>query len=486
MKNKIFITIMFISIFIFTSCESFLEEDPKSFISPGNFPETQDDAEMMLAGAMSTLYTADVYDRSLYFLIEAGSDHTVPAASSGPNYEIGTFTMDSDNQFVVRTWEGLYTIINNANVMITSIPETNMSTENVDRYVAAAKFLRAFSYFHLVRLYGGVPLVTEPVQDFSSAAKMSRAPIEDVYALIIQDLQEAEMHLPVEWEGMGIGRPDLGSAKSLLTAVYITAAGWPLKQEGMWAKAAEKAREVMEMGKYDLKEDFGDLWLVEFRNSEEDIFSLQNMTSSTNRSQMSVQTRPRNLPDGEGGWGLWYTTEQFLHTFDDQDERKDPSFLTEFKGMTYEEFNHSQPYIEKYFDVGRENFSEFRKRGPIYIPIFRYAEILLFFAEAENEVNGPTPEAYAAINEVRRRAEMPEIPEGLDQSSFREVVRQERSYELAFEGKRRYDLVRWEMFMEVFSNYEPTQGNVAPHHKLYPIPLREIQLNPELDQNPGY
>jgi hypothetical protein len=480
--------IYFIVVFVvLSSCENFLEETPRDFISPENFPVSEGDAEMMLAGAMQTLYQERMYDRSLYFLAEASSDHTQPSALSGPRFDIGAFTHFSDNEFIWRTWEACYIIINNSNVMINRLPDSEMSEQNKNRYISAAKFLRAFSYFHLVRLYGEVPLIAEPVQDFTSASAISRSPVSEIYQLIVQDLVEAEEFLPLEWAGMGVGRPDLGACKSLLAEVYITMAGYPIKEQSMWANAANKAKEVIDLGKYALLDNFADLWLVENSNSVEDIFSIQGRTETTNRSMMAVQTRPGNLPGGQAGWGMWHSTEEFLNTFDDEDERKSASFLTEFEDMTYQSFPRSQPYIKKYFDVGRENFLENNRRGPIYIPIFRYAEILLFYAEALNESNGgPNAEAYDAINQVRIRAGMVPLSEGLSQGAFREAVHQERSFELAFEAKRRYDVVRWERFMEVFSSFEPSRNDVGPHHVIFPVPEREFLLNPNLGQNPGY
>ena len=470
-----------------SSCESFLEEKPRDFISPGNFPVSQSDADMMLAGTMATLYQERMYDRSFYFLAEASTDHTRSSSASGPTLDISAFTYAADNEYIWRTWEACYIIINNSNVMIESLPNSQMLEDDINKYVSAARFLRAFAYFHLVRLYGDVPLLTEPVKDFTSASGMTRSPVADVYAQIVQDLEEAEKHLPAEWTGMGPGRPDLGSCKSLLAEVYITSAGFPLKDQSMWARAAAKAKEVIDMGRYRLIDDFADLWLIANRNNAEQIFSLQNMTETTNRSMMSVQTRPGNLPGGNAGWGMWHSNEEFLNTFDDTDDRKAASFLTEFGTMTYKDFPNAQPFIKKFFDAGRENFLEKNRRASNPFPIFRYAEILLFHAEALNEANGgPTPEAYSSINQVRERAGLPPLASGLSQSQFREKVRQERSFELAFECKRRFDVVRWETFMDVFSNYALTKANVAPYMVRYPVPQREYLLNPNLGQNEGY
>ncbi|MEX2403687.1 MAG: RagB/SusD family nutrient uptake outer membrane protein, partial [Balneolales bacterium] len=149
-------------------------------------------------------------------------------------------------------------------------------------------------------------------------------------------------------------------------------------------------------------------------------------------------------------------------------------------------YGRGEPYLKKWTDIGRDNLAERGNNTDTQIPIYRYAEILLFIAEAENEANsGPTPEAYLAINEVRERAGIDPLS-GLGQEQFREAVRKEREFELAFELKRFYDIKRWDIFMEVFTEYPNSQGNVQEHHVYYPIPQREIQLNPGLGPNEGY
>jgi starch-binding outer membrane protein, SusD/RagB family len=148
-------------------------------------------------------------------------------------------------------------------------------------------------------------------------------------------------------------------------------------------------------------------------------------------------------------------------------------------------FERPFPYYGKFFDAGRETIQLNNSRTDLNWPVYRYAEVLLFFAEAENEANGPTGAAFDALNQVRARAKLPALA-GLTKDQFREAVRQERSWELAFESKRLFDLKRWGIFYDVMQNDLVGRIGVQPHHVWMPIPQRDVDLAPSLGQNPGY
>jgi hypothetical protein len=144
------------------------------------------------------------------------------------------------------------------------------------------------------------------------------------------------------------------------------------------------------------------------------------------------------------------------------------------------------PYYGKFFDADGTIQNNQRQRTDLNWPIYRYAEVLLMFAEAENEASGPTPGAYAAINLVRERAKLPDLPPGLSQDQFRAAVHQERSWELAFESKRLFDLKRWGEFYAPLKNDPVAQGAIQPFMVFLPIPQHEIDLDPALGQNDGW
>jgi hypothetical protein len=203
-----------------------------------------------------------------------------------------------------------------------------------------------------------------------------------------------------------------------------------------------------------------------------------------------------------------------MDTFDSLDARKSVTFLTQVNvplgcttgatgcvtyyydktasdgktapfGNKQPRFPRPMPYYGKFFDANGTIQNNQRQRTDMNWPIYRYAEVLLMFAEAENEANGPTPDAYAAINLVRERAKLPDLA-GLSQDQFRAAVHQERSWELAFESKRLFDLKRWGTFYDVMKNDLVGKIGVQPHHLWMPIPQRDVDLAPGLGQNPGY
>ena len=146
-----------------------------------------------------------------------------------------------------------------------------------------------------------------------------------------------------------------------------------------------------------------------------------------------------------------------------------------------------EPYYGKFFDAGGPGMiNQNNSRTDLNWPIYRYAEVLLIYAEAENEAVGPDVFAYARINDVRRRARLPDLTLGLSQDQFRDSVHVERSHELAFESKRVFDLKRWGTFYSVLSNDAVARIGLKPEHVLMPIPGREMDLDPALVQNPGY
>lgn len=479
-------------VLLFSSCNEFLEEEPKDFFFPENI-ETEKDAEMMLLGALSYFNTPDLYERAFYLLGEISSDQTIVKYTSGSFYEIDSYSHHPLSAYVEAVWCGFYQVINSANFLITKVPvASSISDDLKDKYIASGKFIRALSYFHLVRLYGGVPVLTEAVEDFSSEKGIVRSSVAEVYQQIITDLNDAEQVLPVE-EWTAYGKPTQGAAKTLLAKVYLTMAGYPINDESMWEKAAIKSKEVLSLERYGLVEDVNDLWLIAKKNSKEHIFCTQNNTTLSSRSLMCVQSRPKGRSaDGkeitEPGWAMWGSTIDFYNEFSDEDLRKTASFCSEFEGVSYENFPTKQPYIQKWIDDDREGTDYFQrnKRTDTNFPIFRYAEVLLINAEAENEAFGPTKAAYDPINEVRNRAGLPDLDAGLSKDQFRIALKKERSFELAFECKRRFDLVRWGDFEEVMSNDKYAGTFFESTHILYPIPEGDIILNSNLEQNLGY
>ena len=482
-----------------SSCKDFLVEQPEDFFTPSTFPSTEADLKIALGG-IDDWYTGGsnqaYYIRGWPMITEVPSDQTVAQSTTDSRYEQDSFTLNSSNEWLWRVWRQVYGAINQSNVLIERIPQmTTVSQAVKDRYLGAAKFHRALNHFNAVRVWGSVPLMKEPVNDFATVVGLSRAPIPDIYAFIAQDLEEAVKLLPVKWPDSATpddGRPTSGAAYAMLADVYINMSGTIVKQN-KWADAARAAKSVIDSRAYNLVPSFADLWLVRNKNGPEHIYSIQ--FEGLVRNLFTSQSRPSGI-GSESGINYWYSTPEFMESYSDADARKKVTFLTTVTvgtttfnytafGNKSPRFPRPMPYYGKFYDNGGQSITLNSGRSNLNWPVYRFAEVLLFFAEAENEANGPTAAAYDAINRVRARAALPPLS-GLTQVSFRDAVRQERSWELAFESKRLFDLKRWGTFFEVLSKDQVAKIGIKQFHLFLPIPQRELDLNPALGQNAGY
>ena len=499
---------------ILAACSDWLTEQPQDFFPLSQFPQTEADLAIALGG-IDNWYTGGsnqpYFIRGWPILTEVPSDQTITTQTSGSRYEQDTYTLTASNEWLWRVWQQIYGAIGAANFLIQHIPGMTQVTQDAkNRYVGAAKFHRAFNYFNAVRVWGDVPLVMQP--DTSLAAAESgahntpRAPMLEVYDSIVKDLQDAAALLPLRWPGSATpddGRPTRGAAEAMLADVYLNMSG-SLVGENHWADAAAAAKAVMDSGGYSLVPNFADLWLIRNKNGPEHIYSIQ--FQGVKRNLYTCQSRPSGVGT-ESCTNYWFSTQAFMNSFDSIDARKPVTFLTQVaagtvtyyynktatdgKSKPFGDFNSRglgfDPYYGKFFDAGGPGMiNQNNSRTDLNWPIYRYAEVLLMYAEAENEANGPTGAAYSAINLVRARAKLPDLPVGLSQDQFRVAVHQERSWELAFESKRVFDLKRWGQFYDTLSVDPVAKLGIQPFHVLMPIPQYEMDLDPKLVQNPGY
>jgi len=483
-------------------CRNWLVEEPQSFFTPDDFPTTEADLKIALGG-IDDWYTGGqsqaYFHRGWPMLTEVPSDQTVAQSASDSRYAQDSYTLNASNEWLWRVWRQIYGAINQANVLIARIPQmTQVSQDVKDRYLGAFKFHRAFNHFNAVRVWGSVPLMMRPTTEFATATQITRAPIAEIYDSIALDLEDAATLLPLRWPDAATpddGRPTRGAANAMLADVYLNMSG-ALVQENHWADAARAAKAVIDSKAYSLVLNFADLWLIKNKNGPEHIYSIQ--FGGLKRNLFTSQSRPSGI-GVESGINYWYSTPDFMTTFSDSDARKKPTFLTQvtvgtttyrydtlpgFFGDKRPRFPKPMPYYGKFYDANG-SIANNNGRTDLNWPIYRYAEVLLLFAEAENEANGPTADAYSAINQVRARAKLPALA-GLSQDQFRDAVHQERSWELAFESKRLFDLKRWGTFYSVLSQDPVAKIGVQSFMVFLSIPQREIDLDAALGQNTGW
>jgi hypothetical protein len=413
------------------------------------------------------------------------------------------FNTTTDNPGVANIWSAHYAGILRANIVIDKVPGIAAVDETrKGQIVGQAQFLRGLYYFNLVRLFGDVPLTTKP-QVSGDDLKVPRTAVTAVYEQIIADLSAAETALPLAWSGEDLGRATRGAAKALLAKVYLT--------QQQWSLAAAKAREVIDLAVYALQPDYAANFDPNTENGAESVFEVQYHSGSNGwmessegnvRSEFMAPRQSGITPWGGFGWNQ--PTAEFVSGYEPGDKRKAVTVFSE--GDTYEpggtyknsadggkvyRYNKSISYtghnVRKYL-TGLVN--SFGTDSPMNTPVIRYADVLLMYAEALNEL-GQSAAAEPYLNQVRARAGLPPVS-GLGVDAFRDKVLHERRMELAFEGEWWFDLVRTGRaipFLRALGNPDPygvARGNIQPKHLLFPIPQGERDINPNLTQNEGY
>lgn len=410
------------------------------------------------------------------------------------SYFVKDLNNTSDNGYGLTYWTSYYQGIANANLSIDRIPDIVMDDVEKNRLLGEARFMRAWYYFNLVRMFGNIPLITQPVSLQSEDLYPSQADPEAVYDLIVDDLKIAE-NSELPWADPS-GRVSMGAVKSLLAKVYLTMAGYPLnKGQEYYDLAANKSEEVINSGHFKLFGKYDDLHDPSKKNIDEHIFMIQYRTEVIPSNwQVAIIPYNKNISAYSDETGGIYATQDFVESYDENDLR------IQEKQFYFTEYTHQDDRNQK-VDLGAyfiyKHFDEVAQlttaNSDLNWPLIRYAEVLLIYAEAINEVSGPTKEAYDALNATRVRAQLPEL-NNLSKEEFREEVWKERWYELSFENKTWFDMVRlrkafnvktkeFEDYVGHTFSYGPT---VTERELLFPIPSSEVLNNKNLKQNTGY
>ncbi len=504
MKNlyKILILTIFSSL-LYVSCD--LEENPP-FLAEQNVYTSVDGASAALNGIYSSManfnnLSADFHHSTLYmsglFVTKKGSDKAT----------IGSLTPEPSMNYTTNLWRSSYQAIARANDMIANVP-SDTDDEQLKNILGISYFLRAHNYFTLVRLYGGLPLHTEPATSVS--LHKERASAEEVYALIIADAEKAKSLMFDAGMQTG-GRPGKYAASMLLAKAYITLAGNDNGSQN-WRKAYDEAIQVY--GKYSLVSNYGNLWASEntANNNTESIFEIQ--FNEENSSVLTKLFTPNAAYLGRG-WERFRVNPEVVDAHISRypgDPRIDFTYTSEYAkpngqivkvypSRTRASFNNSYPWVSKYFI--KDNTSTTDANNFNYVH-YRYADLLLMLAEIENELNGPA-NAYTYVNEVLTRARNtassaePANWSGLSQVDFRGAIMKEYHYELLAEGqdffvghRRGYDFFKTN-YIDVHNTRNDKGFDITyPDNNkvmLFPIPSVEIDTNQKIsgtDQNPGY
>ncbi|MDH5603302.1 MAG: RagB/SusD family nutrient uptake outer membrane protein [Cyclobacteriaceae bacterium] len=489
-------------------CSNFLDEQDPSNLTPESFYTTTKHAESAIAAVYAdSRFVGDgagIFS-SNWQLLEAptGTTTTETAQNSDLN-NLYSLTYDHNTGHIQNWWRGIYRVVANANLVLENVPGIIMNEDYKKQILGEARFLRAWAYFYAVRLWGDVPLILLP-QTFSSEDFFpARTPQEEVYNQIVEDLKEAES-AGLPWTNPS-GRVSQSAAKSLLAKVYLTMAGNPLnKGTAYYTLAAGKAKEVIDnAGSIDLFDTYAEVHDESLNNTVEHIFSLQynDQVAGNPMTNMFPNFKPVTYR-GPSGTGSTIPTVDFYNSYEPGDLRaKDQEgyfYTTYYTNGSGAPFDLGAPYIFKHFNVTANGTSGVpgTAKDNLNVPIIRFAEVLLIYAEADNEVSGPGQGAYDALKRIRDRAQIGTPALGtFDQTTFREAVWRERWHELCFEGITWFDMVRLRKVYNTSTNgFDAFVGHVNPNsnqalqemHLLFPLTKAEMINNPNLrPQNPGY
>lgn len=409
------------------------------------------------------------------------------------------------------TWETLFVGVFRANQVIANVPAIPMDEALKSRVIAEAKFLRALFYFNLTLYYGNPPILLTPSQPTDVPPNATTA---EAYAQVAADLNEAIPDLPEQYTGDDLGRATKGAAYALLGKTYL--------QQKQYQQAAE-AFEWLVTGPgssiYRLTSNYRDNFIISRENNEESVFEIQfneNLAENTdddvdesrvNNTGTSISQffAPPGVGFNDGAARRWLIDEFLQETTiaGERDPRLAASFIYDFTDPAGPESTmvYGRTFASRYGNGPDANGVWFRKllndhwkneegfRSPNNYRLIRYADILLMYAESLNGLDR-TAEAYPFVDRVRQRAGLATLTAakpGLSKDQFLNQLKHERIVELAGEGWRWADLARWGDLSPALATRDADFANfVVGKHELYPIPQRDIDLNPNLRQNPNY
>ena len=476
MKRYIAITAGIISLLCLSSCKKLLTEKLHSSLTPDNFYKTVADAESGLNGVFSQLTYQTYYQRGVYLINDLSCDlfHTNNASADRDELYMGTYS--ANNGILHDWWENSYTMIKNANDFIVNVPGIDIDSTIRNDLLGNAHFLRALAYFELACLYGDVPLVLQ--SDASQDLFPKRTSEDSVYMQVIADLQyaEANCYHTADISPDKIGRVSSEAASALMARVYLQRASTSFAQSSDSQSALDECNKVIAYAashgdRLGLESSYADVFDVNKKNGKESMFAVQ--FSSINSTVVNI-TNLMFDPGSLGGYASFLPLDMFVNSFDPDDLRKQTNVGTVDAGITY---------ISKYRDP---NVVAGAFGGTNWM-IIRYADVLLMQSEAMNNVDPGNAAKFDGINAVRTRAglsaKLLSFSNTPDATAFNNAMINERYWELSIEGHRRIDLIRFGKFQQVKALEGFTIDN---NHLLMPLPQTELDVNPNLVQNPGY
>jgi hypothetical protein len=492
---------LFVLAALLSGCSDFLDVVPTDRFTDETFWKTEEHAVAGVTAAYNSLYS--VYGGSVQAAFDALTPNFFSYNNSMGSANIARGIHDAANTALINDrWGAAYQGIGRANTALARLPEINMNETLKQRFIGEAQFLRALYYYSLWSVYGGVPRITAtPSLEQGSLPRNTAGEIEQ---LMLADLDAAISRLPNTYGGADKGRATKGAALTLKAKILL--------QTRKWDQAAAAAKAVMDLKAYSLHPNFRAAFQEEAQGNQEVLFDLQykqpeyTHSNDINFDQFNSYAPTQNVIDE------FYMTdgkpfrESPLYNPAQPYANRDPRLLqtvmyvgSNFKGKvvnaeTYPRTGYGLKKGTTYQDAEAPPASKVDNISDLNIIVFRYADVLLMYAEAQNEAVGPDASVFEALNLLRKRVAMPNFSETLSKEELRQEIRHERRIELLGEGSYYFDVKRWqiadnELNQPVFNreNKQVEARSFNPNRDvLWPIPTMALQANPNLEQNPNY
>lgn len=461
------------------SCQGILDKEPIAILDAGSYFQTEDDAVQAINAAYGSLLLNNDNNNFYWAFAEITSDEAITGGDgSRPGLtELESFTYTPRTEEFNEFWKTQYTGITQCNLVLDNLPNVDMPESRRDQITGEALFLRSYYYFLLVQVYGDVPLFTSVLPP--DELKIPRTPKAELYAQIESDCERAGQLLPESYPPAEVGRATKGAAYALAAKAYL--------YEENWEKVLEYVGKVKALGLYELVADYQDNFRKETQNNSESVWEIQHANLELGVGNFLNQWWCSKKI--VGGYGFAEVTQSCEDAFEPDDPRRKFTFAKkdeDYFGVIYKpSFSATGRSPLKYLQA--DSSVTQKADGDINYTAIRYAEVLLWEAEALNEL-GHVAEAQTPLEQVRARARAqatdPEtaLPPVLtiNQEEMRQAIRHERQVELSFELHRFFDLVRWGIAGDVLSGFQKGK------HEVFPLPQTEMDLNGALVQNPGY
>lgn len=507
---------------LFLQCSD-LEEEPYAFLSPNNYYKTGAELETALTAVYDGYQRGFNGNYKYIMYLETLTEFGSPAYAKDDIHLWNVWSdINNADKMVITNWDDAYRIINQVNIVLGRGKDIEMDENLKLRYFGEARFLRGLTYYNLVRMYGGVP-IPESFTEGLGALEIPRKTLDQTYEYIIADLEYAESHLPSKSDNPGddIWRASKGAAQALLGDLYLTR-GSMTGEKDYFQKAKDYCGVVINSLEYNLEPNFKDLWFwwnTNNKNGRESIFELQygGVENEFNNNHVMFGVNITEYTLGCYMYRRFGPSIQHYLSYNDSDARKEGSFLTSFHTTKPGEptqildtivfvpedkgfypgsrgWKTASPGNLKFYD--RTDASATLKKPKANSYVIRYADVLLDYAEAENELNGPGA-AYQYLNEVHTRSNAEDLPRGMNQQEFSDAIYRERGLEFVGEGLLFFDGLRtdrigenvrkhvqWGNDQKIYMYVDTPLEFIPSKDFLFKIPQYDFNSNPALEQNP--